>query len=189
MEGLLGDKLTALAPHTTGVLLGTGKELEIAMQLFNIGILFDAATDLGLARRALENIVSRQLVYRNLSELTAEDVLKDAFNSACTIGMRGATAGDEYAELLEGSKKLAAFVYSGYSSLDTAILCAAKAAYLAALLLKGEFSIERFEPGQDLAFWMVTNLAYNKLNKVKKTSPEAFFYYCRALELLLLVGV
>ena len=27
-----GDKLTAFAPHTTGILLGTGKELEIAKQ-------------------------------------------------------------------------------------------------------------------------------------------------------------
>ena len=32
---ILGDKLTAFAPHTTGVLLGCGKELEIAKQLFD----------------------------------------------------------------------------------------------------------------------------------------------------------
>jgi hypothetical protein len=188
VEGLLGDKLTAFAPHTTGIMFGADKELEIAKQLFDIGILFDAATDLSLVSQVFETVASAQLVYRNLIKLTPASVLQDAFDTACIIGMRGSAAGDEYAELLEGFKKLAAFVYSGYFSLDTAILCAAKTAYLAALLMKQEGPIRRFEPGQELASWMISNPDYNKLNKVKKTSPEAFFYYFRALELMRLVG-
>ncbi len=187
VEGLLGDKLTAFAPHTTGILFGADKELEIAKQLFDIGILFDAAADLGLVGQAFENIASTQLTYRSLSKLTPVNVLHDAFDTACLIGMRGSTSGDEYSELLEGFKKLAAFIYSGYFSLDTAILCAAKTAYLTALLLMREISIRRFEKGQDIASWMVLNPDYNKMNKVKKTSPEAFFYYFRALELMHLV--
>jgi hypothetical protein len=188
VEGLLGDKLTAFAPHTTGILYGTGKELEIAKQLFDIGILFDATTDLSLVGQAFDTIASTQLVYRKLSKLTPADVLQDAFDTACIIGMRGSTGGDEYAELLEGFKKLAAFVYSGYFSRDTAILCAAKAAYLSALILRQGGSIGRFEPGQDLTSWNISNSDYNKLNKVKKTGPEAFFYYLRALKLLELVS-
>lgn len=42
---ILGDKLTAFAPHTTGVLLGIGKELEIAKQLFDTATLYDYLTD------------------------------------------------------------------------------------------------------------------------------------------------
>ena len=41
VDCILGDKLTAFAPHTTGVLLGTEKELEIAKQLFDIALLSD----------------------------------------------------------------------------------------------------------------------------------------------------
>ena len=37
-ECLLGDKLTAFAPHTTGILLGSGCELEIAKQLFDSAV-------------------------------------------------------------------------------------------------------------------------------------------------------
>lgn len=188
VEGLLGDKLTAFAPHTTGILFGADKELEIAKQLFDIGILFDAAADFGLVGQAFENVASTQLAYRSLRKLKPADVLQDAFGTACMIGMRGSTAGDEFAELLEGFKKLAAFIYSGHFSIDAAILCAAKASYLAALLLIGEGSIRRFEPGQDIASWTISNPDYNKLNKVKKTSPEAFFYFFRALELMRLVG-
>ena len=83
---------------------------------------------------------------------------------------------------------MAIFVYSGYFSLDTAILCAAKAAYLVTVLLKRESTITRIENRQDLSSWNISNPDYNKLNKLKKTSPEAFFYYFRALELLNLVG-
>jgi hypothetical protein len=188
LEGLLGDKLTALAPHTTGILYGRKKELEIAKQLFDIGLLFDSAEDLELVRRAFEKIALTQLAYRLLSKLSPADVLLDTFSTACLIGMRGSTSSVEYAELLDGFKKLGAFIYSGYFSLDSAILCAAKAAYLASILLKHRPTISRFEDGQDLLSWNIFNQDYNKLNKIKKTSPEAFFYYFRALKLLELVG-
>jgi hypothetical protein len=89
---------------------------------------------------------------------------------------------------LEGFKKLAAFIYAGHFTIDSAILCAAKAAYLAALLTRQENAIERYEPGKDLSSWQIANPDYNKLNKVKKTSPEAFYYYFSALELLGLAG-
>jgi hypothetical protein len=188
VDGLLGDKLTAFAPHTTGILYGADKELEIAKQLFDIGILFDAITDLGVVGQTFQNVATTQLAYRNLRKLTPADVLQDTFDTACIIGMRGAAAGDEYAELSEGFKKLAAFIYSGHFTIDTAILCAAKTASLAALLLMQERRIKRFDAGQDISTWMVSNPDYNKLNKVKKTSPEAFFYFFQALELLRLVG-
>lgn len=188
VEGLLGDKLTAFAPHTTGILYGAEKELEIAKQLFDIAALSDAAADLGQVRQAFENVVATQLAYRDLKKLKPADVLQDAFDTACMIGMRGSTAGDEYAELLEGFKKLAAFIYVGHFTIDSAILCAAKAAYLAVLLIRQKNAIARFDPGKDLSSWQIVKPDYNKLNKVKKTSPEAFYYYFRALELLGLAG-
>ena len=38
---ILGDKLTAFAPHTTGVPLCVGKSMEIAKQLFDVATLID----------------------------------------------------------------------------------------------------------------------------------------------------
>ena len=89
MEGLLGDKLTAFAPHTTGILYGAGKELEIAKQLFDIGTLFDVAIDVSLVGQAFENVAATQLAYRGLRKLKPADILQDAFDTACMIGMRG----------------------------------------------------------------------------------------------------
>jgi hypothetical protein len=42
--------------------------------------------------------------------------------------------------------------------------------------------------GEDLSSWQIANLDYNKLNKGKKTGPEAFYYFFSALELLGLAG-
>jgi hypothetical protein len=42
--------------------------------------------------------------------------------------------------------------------------------------------------GEDLSSWQIANLDYNKLNKGKKTVPEAFYYFFSALELLGLAG-
>ena len=188
LEYLLGDKLTAFAPHTTGIKFGVNKEIEMAKQLFDVAILFDATTDVEMVASAFENIASQELAYRGLNELTPADVLLDAFSTAVLIGVRGLSSITEYAELLEGFKKLAAFIYSGFFSLNLAILCASKAAYLSALIVKRANTITRFESGLNISTWIIVNPDYNKLNKVKKTSPEAFFYFYQALDLMELSG-
>lgn len=40
-ECILGDKMTAFAPHTTGIPLGVGKSMEIIKQLFDVASLID----------------------------------------------------------------------------------------------------------------------------------------------------
>jgi hypothetical protein len=84
---------------------------------------------------------------------------------------------------------MAGFVYSGFFSLDSAILCASKAAYLSALIFGEVKTIDRFEKNLDISVWTITNQDFNKLNKLKKTSPEAFYYFFRALTLLGLNGI
>ena len=42
---ILGDKLTAFAPHTTGIPLGIGKDLEVIKQMYDCATLFQAMND------------------------------------------------------------------------------------------------------------------------------------------------
>jgi len=184
-ECLLGDKLTAFAPHTTGIQFEKSKELEIAKQLFDVATLFDISENIRLVRKTYETIASKELAHRGLNDLTIRDVLLDTFNTACLIGTRGnSQVVGEYQELVDGISKLKGFIYSGNFSPDSAILCASKAAILVALILKQENTIIRFEKGLDLSAWNIPNPNYNKLNKLKKTNPEAFFFFYRALETL-----
>ena len=182
VECLLGDKLTAFAPHTTGILYKKGKELEIIKQLFDIGLLFDASMSIHLVKSTFLPFATRELGYRHLSHLSPDDVLLDAFKTACLIGVRD-NRSEEFMELQSGIKKLAAFIYSGHFTLDSAILCASKAAYLTMLLKTNKADFDRFDKGINLAAVNIFNPEYNKLNKIKKTSPEAFFNFYKALEL------
>ena len=181
-ECLLGDKLTAFAPHTTGILYGKNKDLEISKQLYDVGLLFDVVTDVNLVAATFHTIAARELAYRGQSAISTADVLSDSFATACLIGMRGFGSEKEYAELLSGIKKLAGFVYAEHFTLDSAILCAAKVAYMIALIGKGAQEISRFDPNTNLSSFTIQNPGYHKLNKIKKTSPEAFYYFYRALE-------
>ena len=113
-----------------------------------------------------------------------QDVLWDTFHTSVLIGTRGSTSAKEFEELTNGFKKMSSFIFSGSFTIDTAILCASKAAYLSALILQGIDLPDRFDKGLDLSDWSILNTEYNKLNKVKKTSPEAFFYLFQALRVL-----
>ena len=66
MECILGDKLTAFAPHTTGVLLGAGKELEIAKQMFDVATLAERMQDQKKFRATYDRAVIEELAFRGL---------------------------------------------------------------------------------------------------------------------------
>jgi hypothetical protein len=181
-ECLLGDKLTAFAPHTTGILYGKDKDLEIIKQLYDIGLLFDSVNDLKMVAETFHSVATKELIYRRQSLLSPAGVLTDCFNTACLVGMRGFDHMDEYAELQMGIKKLSGFIYAEHFTMDSAILCAAKAAYMATLIRKGAQEVSRFNSGDNLTDWTIKPPEYSKLNKVKKTSPEAFYYFYQALK-------
>ena len=182
IECLLGDKLTAFAPNSTGILYNSNKELEIIKQLYDIGLLFNEVVDMNLVTETFQIVSAKELAYRELSTLSTDDVLTDIFETACLIGMRGFGSSEKFAELQSGIKKIAGFIYAERFTLDSAILCAAKAACLSILIKREAKEISRFDPSIDLSNWYIDDPNYNKLNKVKKNSPEAFYYFYMAIE-------
>lgn len=68
-DDILGDKLTAFAPNTSGIPYfknGQNRNLEIIKQLYDVGRLFDAATDLDCIKTAYHRIVPVEMSYRSL---------------------------------------------------------------------------------------------------------------------------
>src|SRR5438046_2909530 len=80
VNSLLGDKLTAFAPHTIGILYHPLRKTDIAKQLFDIGVLFDAATDLNVAAEVYAATHARQLVYRNAA-FSLDETLSDSMQA------------------------------------------------------------------------------------------------------------
>lgn len=73
-EAILGDKLTAFAPKTTGILYSKNRPVEIIKQLYDIGFLFDQITDLNVVKESYARVVEEEIGYRKLN-MDAEDIL------------------------------------------------------------------------------------------------------------------
>ncbi len=188
-ECLLGDKLTAFAPHTTGILYGSDKQLEIIKQLFDISILFDAVDNLDLVFKTHAAIAIKELTYRGMTHYSPYDVLMDTFNTGLLIGVRGHEGNvDEYAELNNGIQRVGGFIFSGNFTIDKAVLCASKATNLSSHLMRNETDFRRFDPNTDISKWQIQKPEYQKINLLKKTNPEAFFYFYIALDKLDLIN-
>jgi hypothetical protein len=63
IECILGYKLTAFAPKTTGILFGRSKSLEIIKQFYDIGALYESSEDYDLVIRTYESVVKEEMNY------------------------------------------------------------------------------------------------------------------------------
>ena len=136
-EDLLGDKLTAFAPHTTGIPFFKGEKnysMEICKQLFDIATLFDSISDLTVTTETFRKFVSTELQYRNNKTTDLQSVLNDIYDTALCIMQRGLYNPHEFELLQDGIKRVRGFIHSEVYSIDSAITNAAKAAYLSKLI-------------------------------------------------------
>ena len=185
VESILGDKLTAFAPNTVGILYGKGKEQEIIKQLFDIGCLFDEAENVEEIALSFEKIGAKEIKYREL-EMGVTDILNDIFATSLLLAKR--TKNTEkpdktrFAELTIGIRRFEGFLIAETFKIEDAILAAGKAAYLAKQLKKKDHSaLEKYD-GQDISKLEISG-ELNFLNKLKKSRDKAaFFYWYKALD-------
>jgi hypothetical protein len=76
-----------------------------------------------------------------------------------------------------GVSQIRAYIFSESYHIEKAIVHAARAAYLAKLIGTGEKNIVRFENARQIIEWQIKAPFDTKLNKLKKSNPEAFFYW------------
>lgn len=185
-NNLLADKLTAFAPRTIGVPYKKGNVscgMEIIKQLYDIGCLFDKASDIQLVSRTYHRIANQELSYRgNISSVDV--VLRDTLDNALSVCFRKAYHETDFDTLSSGIKQVGSYIFSEHFHLEKAILAAAKTVYLSSLLLSGSTSIEKYSDKRimEIVDWTINEYEYTKLNKLKKTNPEAFFYLYLALQ-------
>ena len=181
-EDLLGDKLTAFAPHTTGIPFFKGEKkcsMEIIKQLFDIASLFDITDDLAITRETFVRFAAIELQYRHQNPDNIQQVLEDIYQTAICICLRGLQNPDEYKLLQDGINRIGSFMIGGKYTLDSAIVNAAKAAYLSKLLETGRNEIHHYNLDLlgELTDRVLQQPMPTKLNKMKKTHPEAFYFF------------
>lgn len=182
IENILGDKLTAFAPNTTGIPYGKGKEMEIIKQLFDIESLFDQSHNLDEIKASFIKCANQELTYRELYDMNPTDVLKDILKTACIIGGRGSSEKETFLQLEDGVRRIKAHIINRNYIVEEAVISASKAAYLVSLLKSDITVIERFDSSQALPELVGIQL-FKKMSKIKKFSPEAYYYFAKAQEL------
>lgn len=184
LDDLMGDKLTAFAPNTTGIPYGVGKELEIMKQLYDLGVIFSEVKDIASVSTAFQAIVSDQIRYRGLAAVSWQDVCRDIIQTALCLCTRGKQGTGDFDALQLGVKRLTNHIWEDRFHIEAAITTGAQVAYVAALLLAGEATFERFQTPQQILELDIKPPAMNRLNKLRKTDPEAFFYWHLVSELV-----
>lgn len=177
-ECLLGDKLTAFAPHTTGVPLGVGKDLEIAKQLYDVAVLTDYLLDYTMFADTYYSAVVAEAGYRGQT-WTAADVLRDTVRACVSIISRGHYDSEDYVEYLRGIKGLGNHVLSPSYSTEQAIWMTCTVMHLASCLLAEQpyHGIER--PDEYLAL-LLPGTQYKRLAYIRKQNPTAYAHLVEA---------
>lgn len=93
---------------------------------------------------------------------------------------------EEYKLLIDGMKRVKGFIHSEKYGLESAITNASKAAYLSKLIEKGRTEVNHFNPDNtsDLSSTEIASPLPTKLNRLKKTNIEAFYYWSEVQKLI-----
>jgi hypothetical protein len=185
LEDILGDKLTAFAPNTTGIPYfknGDSMAMEIIKQLYDIGKVFDSVQDIEIVKKTFHAFAAIELKYRNQPQLNEEDVLNDIFQTSLSLISRGVAGEGDFTQLLSGIQRVSRFIFSESFHIEKAITLASKSAYLASSIRNDAQLLQRFEHPSQIQDWQMHEPAFSRINRLKKTDPEAFFYCYKAYD-------
>ena len=186
-EDILGDKLTAFAPNTTGIPYFKNNDsmsMEIIKQLYDIGSLFDVVNNMANIRSTFMKFVETEFSYIDDLTLTPADVIEDIYQTSLCIVTRGADGKGMFDQLQLGVQRVDRFIFSESYHLEKAITHASKTAYLAMLIKFKAEKIDKFSNPLEIKDWTISTPLNTKLNRFKKSNPEAFFYWYKTYELL-----
>lgn len=180
---ILGDKLTAFAPHTTGIPFGADKELEIIKQLFDCWALLQEMDDYNTVAAVYDKVSRIELGYRGL-ESTPADCLKDTIDSCICIMGRGGIRSEEYTYFSSGISAIQGHIFAGRINGENAGVYASEVMYLAANLLTGQEEYERITNPDDYRNVQLKLKGIKKISSIRNTNPLADAYMVKALQLL-----
>ncbi len=182
-DNIMGDKMTAFAPNTIGIPYFKKEQpmgLEIIKQLYDLGNIFPNITRMDNVSRVFTDIAQIELSYRELSD-DLQLVYDDIFENCLSICLRSSFGNANFEILQKGITQADSYIFSERYHLEKAITHAARTAYMASLIESGQ-QIQFFQPSTDMSSWSI-GAPFQSLNKIKKTNPEAFFYWYQCLQL------
>ena len=185
-NNMLGDKLTAFAPNTTGIPYHKNSKemgMEIIKQMYDIGCLYDKVDNAEIVSAVFSSFAETELMYRE-NKSSIENVLDDIIETALSVCLRQSKENSDFNILHRGIIQVKPFIFTEQFHLEKAITYAAKTAYIAAVIKFGIKNFSRFNKDFDMKNWVITEPMNPKLNKIKKTNPEAFYYLYQMFKIM-----
>lgn len=180
---ILGDKLTAFAPHTTGIPFGVGKELEIIKQLFDCWTLLQEMDNYKTVADAYNKVANIELGYRGLESMPF-DCLIDTINSCICILGRGSVRPEEYTNFYTGIEAIQGHIFSGRINGENAGVYASEIMYLAANILTGQTEYERIDNPDDYRDVQLKLKGIKKISSLRNINPLSYAYMVKSFQLL-----
>ena len=109
--------------------------------------------------------------------------MDDIFETSLLLGTRGLDGKGDFKALMAGITQIKQFIFSETYHIEKAIIHSAKAAYLATSIEKNIKVLEKYKEPLQVKDWIIELPFFNRLNKLKKSNPEAFFYWYKVYEL------
>lgn len=197
IESLLGDKLTAFAPTTTGVPLRRsdgepGEVMQVAKQLFDVGVLFEHSHDFEQFARVYDGVQAQESGYReNLHSRDAS--LTDTVNACLAITSERARRAPAFPDaplLTDGLARLTGHLTQPRLTENDRRVMAARAAVLVSHLRARrtfDFATARYTgSAEQIAALQAATLngrPHSWIDGLKAVNPEAFHYWYQALSL------
>lgn len=192
VNSLLGDKLTAFAPQTIGILYHPLRKIDIVKQLFDVGVLFDAATDLNVAAESYAATHARQLSYRQ-ADFSLADTLNDSIEAGfhySQLELKGSATTEQGLFLHDGVTALQNHLVNHPFRRDEARIAAGKVACAAAWIQRrpAGVTIEQLRFNADRIAELRTleiQAPWVPLTRLRGGNAQAFHYWYQAQRLLI----
>jgi len=187
VEGLLGDKLTAFAPNTTGVPFltknGNDHSLQVVKQLFDIGQLFNISSDYDIITEAYNSSFNQENIYKK-GIYSREQALDDTAETAlelCRVNIRGHKPSATSKNLVNGISKIKSHLINNLFRQNIEAKVAASKAYMLSIMINaGSFDLLRkYEKYTQSAsqIELIKNSSIDiQLDRLKGPNPEAYYY-------------
>lgn len=180
---ILGDKLTAFAPHTTGIPFGIGKELEIIKQMYDCWTLFQKMSDFKEVQSVYHNVVRKEAEYRAL-KLEPSEVLADTIRSCLCIIGRGSIDKNEYPLYASGIERIKGHIFSKAINGENAGIFACGILYLAAALMTNQNSCEQIKKADAYENASIEIKNVKRIKYIQQVDPIAYAYLTEAYKML-----
>lgn len=180
LEAILGDKLTAYGPNTTGVPFSKPKEM--LKQIYDIASIFDRIQSLNGVRENFIKVAHGELAYKGLDPDNFQVIIDDIINCSYNFCTNGKVDKDTFKIMQSGISNLTGFIYGEKFREPQAQIAIAKASYIAKQIERDKNDIERFDKSVDMKSWIIKDHNYSFLNRLKKHNLQAFHYWYKTFQ-------